>query len=64
MIGSGSLGGCDLSLLSMKCADTDPHSVSFCNSLCRQMAVSMADDCTSEGISLAADALATNPCLR
>ena len=64
MIGSGSLGGCDLSLLSMKCADTDPHSVSFCNSLCRQMAVSMADDCTREGISLAADALATNPCLR
>jgi hypothetical protein len=64
MVGAGSIGGCDLSQLSMKCADTDPHSVSFCNSLCRQMAVSMAEDCTREGISLAADAVATNPCLR
>eukprot|EP01043_Picozoa_sp_COSAG02_P025877 COSAG02_NODE_1469_length_12459_cov_25.847896_5_plen_178_part_00 len=64
LTGTVSIGGCDLTMLSMKCADTDPQSGSFCSSLCRQMAMSMADDCTREGIDLAADALASNPCLR
>lgn len=57
-------GGCDLTMLSMKCADTDPSAVSFCSSMCRDVALTMADDCSREGISLAADALASNPCIR
>lgn len=67
MIGTmtmGPVGGCDLTMLSMKCADTDPSAASFCTSMCRQMAMSMADDCTREGIGLPSDALDSNPCLR
>jgi hypothetical protein len=64
VVGTVSFGGCDLEQLSMKCADVNPTASTFCSSMCRQMAMEMADDCSREGISIAADALSSNPCLR
>lgn len=56
-----SFGGCDLTELSMQCADVDATSGTFCGSACRAMTMAMTDDCSREGLSITHDVLAANP---